>query len=89
MSIFDDITGLAHKIEDAVKHEAEKLAPEAETYVESVGTEIATDYHAVAAKLAAALKDVLPASWPATHPSADLFATAKAALDAFEAKYKI
>lgn len=95
MSIFDDITGLAHKIEDAVKGEVTKvettLGAELPT-IEAAGSKTLAEVQADATKVATdlhdALKDILPAFWDVKHPSADLFAKGKAALDAFEAWVK-
>lgn len=39
--------------------------------------------------LADALRDILPTHWDPAHPSADLFARAREALDAYEASINI
>lgn len=88
MSIFDDITGLAHKIEAAVENEAHKLEGDVKTEAPAVQAAIKVDVTKVATDLHDALLDVLPSHWEANHPSANLFAKAKAALEAFEAWVK-
>jgi hypothetical protein len=81
LSIIDELKSLAHRAEQIVEAEVAKV----ETAVEDALPAAKSTLTKVAGDLHSALKDILPSSWDPKHPSADLFAKAKLAIEAFEA----
>jgi hypothetical protein len=103
LSLLDEIKELAHKIEGAVDGEAAKTAAEGADApidpnpVSADPTDPVADPQplpaaaqplVIATNLAQALQDILPSHWEARHPSADIYARARQALDAFQESIK-